>query len=529
MSSSKVRQLLRLPKTVITALFFRLFFFDLHLARSSNFDLSAMEKNNLSALLSVLTLFTALKAAAAFSSSQIGRGFSANLDQSSGPFQPLLADPSGVFSLGFLQFNSSKLDLAVVHLPSGRPTWLASPAAPAPWSSSACFSFNGSLLLSDRKTGAVVWSTTTTGGDRLRLLNSSNLQIVKLTEPISVLWQTFDFPSDTIVQGQNFTSTAVIFSSNRRFSMSLGSNYLALFMEFSQGVEKAMYWKRRALQANNQIVAGEGPIYGRVDPNGFLGLYQKEGVPVDVIPFDSFSRGITSLRRLTLEDDGNLRGYFWNGKVWVSDFSAISELCDLPSACGAYGLCQPGKQQCGCIDQDLPKGCPPPDSGYLCQSDGGFRVIRRKGIDLANKDLLISYKMKTLEDCEASCERNCSCWGAAYNNATGYCYRMNYPVHTVVGVVDERRTGYFKVRNPAAGGGGGGNKGRKTAQALLVVGMSVAAAGAGIGAYRLYWRGKRRKEARAGSSMTEVLAPGPYKNLRSGSFGSIELAYSFRK
>ena len=43
---------------------------------------------------------------------------------------------------------------------------------------------------------------------------------------------------------------------------------------------------------------------------------------------------------MTLEDDGNLRAYYWNdaSKAWTSDYQAISGQCELPTTCGAYGL-----------------------------------------------------------------------------------------------------------------------------------------------------------------------------------------------
>jgi len=62
--------------------------------------------------------------------------------------------------------------------------------------------------------------------------------------------------------------------------------------------------------------------------------------------FDTFVDNLTgAFRRMTLEDDGNLRAYYWTSgsKAWTSDYRAISERCELPTPCGAYGLCVPGK------------------------------------------------------------------------------------------------------------------------------------------------------------------------------------------
>ncbi|PKA62393.1 PAN domain-containing protein [Apostasia shenzhenica] len=483
----------------------------------------------LSTLLLVVAAFTAIEASSSETAPirQFERNFHAISDPSSAPFQPLLSDTSGLFSFGFLEVNGSQIDLAVVHLPSGKPVWRAAPATaqPALWSSGATLSFNGSLVLSDSKAG-VLWSSSgVTSGDRVILLNSSNLQIVKLAETTSVLWQSFDFPSDTIVQAQNFTSTAALFSDGRRYSMRLGDKYLALFMEFGQGVESPMYWKRTAMEIKSQIVAGDGPIYVRIDPTGFLGFYQKEGSLIDVVSFDSFNRGITGFRRVTLEDDGDLRGYFWNGTIWVKDFVAIDQFCGLPRACGSYGLCNEDEQKCGCID-GRKDGCFSPYSGELCLGKDGFWPLRRNGVELPNKEWLESVKMEAWGHCEESCERNCSCRGAFYNNATGYCYRMNYPVQTVVAVGDENEMGYFKVSNSEIDGGGGVGNRRRKMVALVVVGVVVAAAGIVVGAWGLR---RVRRRARGDRFTAEGLPSGPYKDLNSASFRSVELAGSFRK
>ncbi|ONK77621.1 uncharacterized protein A4U43_C02F8700 [Asparagus officinalis] len=291
------------------------------------------------------------------------------------------------------------------------------------------------------KAKSLLWSATITrpnnvteDGYNLVLLNSSNLQIIGKTHQ-QILWQSFDFPSDTIVEHQNLTSKSTLFSADRRFSSRLGPTYLALYIQ-----NLGMYWKRTALQAKARIDFAQGPIYARLDPTGFLGLYQNETAIVDVVSFDTFNAGVKkTLRRLTLEPDGNLKAYYWSGSNWVSDFAAISQTCDLPAACGPYGLCH--------VEGELL----------------GF-------------------------------------------------------VETVLAVGDERKIGYFKVRNL-----GGGNEGRKIAGlVLIVVGALAFVAGCGFTGYRVWnarrWRGSHEDEVGMMS----------YKDLKSSSW--IEMSSdSFRK
>lgn len=504
-----------------------------------------------------------LVAAAALISSLIGgatgeavaqelrQGLSVAHDQSYSQFQPVLADPTGVFALGFLRVNSTMLDLAVVHLPSAFPLWRAIPDRPAPWSTAASLSFDGGLVLTDRAADKVLWSTAATSasaGDRAVLLNTSNLQIQSTGGSSSpdVVWQSFDYPSETIVQGQNFTSAATLYSFDRRFAMRLGSDYFGLYIEpppSSGGVAAAMYFKHTAMEAKAQIVAGGGPTYARVEPDGFLAMYQREGPPADVLSFDTFNRGVRVLRRMTLEPNGNLRAYYWNGARWALDYTAINDndRCELPTTCGAYSVCAEPSGSCECLANNATdgSGCatavPASVASSLCGTTGGevgglYWAVRRQGVEPVNKELLRSEQAASATDCEARCERNCSCWGAVYSNGTGVCYVMDYPAQLLV-AGDDRKMGYFKIRSLEEEGtrGRGGGRASGVKAALLVVGVATVVAAAAFGAYRV-WDRRRRSAVDARRQMgaaDDGLSPGPYKNL--GSFSSVELTNSFRR
>ncbi|XP_074574019.1 PAN domain-containing protein At5g03700-like, partial [Curcuma longa] len=458
-----------------------------------------------SSILLLLLYFAIASGFVSVASDEIRRGFSAAHDPSSySQFQPLLADPTGVFALGFLRTEHSNLDLAVLHVASSSALWSASVSRRVRWADSVSLSFNGCLVLSDDEAG-VLWSTSPVdAGDRVVLLNSSNIQMQKqVAESVLVLWQSFDFPSDTLVQGQNFSSVSDLFSRDRRFSMKLGESYFALYMDLPGGAPPSMYWKHSVLEAKAQIVPGGGAIYARVG-EGFLGMYQTETAPVDVLPFNTFNRRIRGLRRLTLESDGNLRAYYWNGSIWIEDLRAVADRCEIPTSCGAYGLCNSADGGCSCLREE--GECPPAVAGDFCAAgSNAFGILRRKGVDLANDELTAHRKVASLEQCEDSCERNCSCWGAIYHNASGYCYRLDYPITLVS--ANERKVGYFKVR--ASGGGG-----RRVKKAMLAVGGVLFAGAVAVAGFGVW---KRRRGRR----------PVAYKDLNSASSQLIELSNTF--
>eukprot|EP00267_Zea_mays_P046642 XP_020399027.1 PAN domain-containing protein At5g03700 [Zea mays] len=381
------------------------------------------------------------------------------------------------------------------------------------------------LVHTDRAADKVLWSTAATSasaGDRAVLLNTSNLQIQSTGGSSSpdVVWQSFDYPSETIIQGQNFTSAATLYSFDRRFAMRLGSNYFDLYIEpppSSGGVAAAMYFKHTAMEAKAQIVADGGPTYARVEPNGFLAMYQREGPPADVLSFDTFNRGVRALRRMTLEPNGYLRAYYWNGTRWALNYTAINDndRCELPTTCGAYSVCTEPSGSCECLanatdGSDCVAAMPTSVASSLCGTTGG--------------------EAASATDCEARCERNYSCWGAVYSNGTGVCYVMDYPAQLLV-AGDDRKMGYFKIRSLEEEGtrGHGGGRASGVKAALLVVGVAAVVAAAAFGAYRV-WDRRRRSAVDARRQMgaaDDGLSPGPYKNL--GSFSSVELTNSFRR
>ncbi|KAJ6767605.1 hypothetical protein OIU74_021466 [Salix koriyanagi] len=142
-----------------------------------------------------------LYACALATSQELLTGFKASPSSSVSSFQSLLNDSTSTFSLGFLRANQTQLALTVVHLPSLQPLWQANPTSSFRWSDKTQLFFNGSLVMSDPHTRSFWSSGASQQGDKVVLLNSSNLQILQKQQ---VLWQSFDFPTSTLVENQSF-------------------------------------------------------------------------------------------------------------------------------------------------------------------------------------------------------------------------------------------------------------------------------------------------------------------------------------
>lgn len=450
----------------------------------------------------------------------LSKGFTVTPDSSVTTFQPLLTDSNANYSLGLLRVSHTQLALVILHLPSSQQLWIASTNRLPRWSPSTQVLFNGSLVISD-KHSRVSWSTNT-NGDRVYLSNTSNLQIQRIDGQDSILWQSFDFPSDTLLENQNFTSKMTLNSSNGLYYMRLGYNFIGLYAKFSQhSGQDQNYYKHKAMEIKAKIIEGQGPIYAAISPDGFLGMYQNVTAPIDIQSFSSFQQFNPGNRILKIESDGNLKGYYWTGSSWILDYQAIPEFCELPSSCGPYGLCHRGKG-CACLNNetDYSSGkCESPEnnSGDFCTlRNSKYKVLRKNGVELPYKEQMEYEKMNTLEQCEKSCKDSCKCWGAVYSNSSGFCYRIEYPIQTLVSVGDDTKVGYFKVRDSA-----GSNK--------VAIGLGIGAVlFCGVilvfGWAVVMWRRKRRVSRAYVEGDSGVVGVGPYKDLASESFSSIELS-----
>ncbi|MCD7467472.1 hypothetical protein HAX54_004920 [Datura stramonium] len=481
-----------------------------------------------------LTIFCSIQAESE-TPKELFKGFKSNPDPHISNFQPLLSDSTGNYSLSFLRVEKDQLTLGVIHVKSSMSIWVANLTRLARWDDPTTeVFFNGSLVLSDSRSG-VFWSTHT-DGDRVWLSNTSNLQVQKLdggvTSP-SVLWQSFHFPSDTLVENQNFTSAMTLVSSNGLYSMRLGSDFFGLYVRDEPGSGTGtgtgrIYFRHKALEAKADVIEAQGPIYAVLKSNGFFGMYQNESVPVDVESFNSFHQPVSGVRRIRVESDGNLKGYFWDGSSWVLDYQAIKETCELPSPCGPYGLCQPGKN-CSCLDNTIDYtfgGCDPPksqDSRNFCGAAAyddhkKYKGLSRNGVELPNKELMDYQKMVSFQECQSACEGNCTCWGVVYTNTSGFCYVLDYPIQSLVGVGDESKMGFFKVRE-------GVGKDRMEVGFWVGVGLlcgAILILGGVIGLG--YHRYRNRKRGVSGYLEEDGVVVGPYKDLGSASFRSIELS-----
>ncbi|KAJ9141474.1 hypothetical protein P3X46_032011 [Hevea brasiliensis] len=326
--------------------------------------------------------------------------------------------------------------------------------------SSGVLSFNqyGNLILySNHNQTVSVWSANVSlevaDACVAKLLDSGNLILVQ-DRSERIVWQSFDYPADTLLPGMKF-----------------GLNHKTGHHLFLTS------WK----SADDP---GNGDYKFKLNPAGspqfflYSGIkYYWRGVPW---PWKSFAHAwnysfinnedetymayfladASVILRIVLDHSGFLRQLTWHessGK-WKECISEPTNQCDTYGRCGTYGKCDAdynhGKFECDCLPGYEPKylrdwhilrdgsgGCLKKrlDSSPLCGYGEGFVKMTHMKIPDTSAAVWVSTNMHPM-DCEQKCRMNCSC--SAYSivdiveNGTGCLIWYGELMDTVENVKD---------------------------------------------------------------------------------------------
>ncbi|KAG0553839.1 hypothetical protein KC19_12G043000 [Ceratodon purpureus] len=241
-----------------------------------------------------------------------------------------------------------------------------------------------------------------------------------------------------------------ILFSGHRYTMMLVSGDLILYSTFKQIGKQ--YWSLKKTLAKNVDIrfVASASIVPSV---GGIGLYKLDGTLLWTFGKISIGSSNPHDTYLSVDPDGNLRTYVLvKGQFWRKDFEAITNVCDLPDACGPYGVCNNGK--CSCLpswvpidSKDSKKGCKTQAPMKTCSS--GKQTFRSySGYDqVYNK-----YDWRGLKISKAECEFRCygrqptcgNCSAYFYDDNTKMCYLTN-EVRTLRKVTDLKKTVNVKV------------------------------------------------------------------------------------
>lgn len=354
------------------------------------------------------------------------------------------------FELGFFSTNDlSKWYLGIRYASIPTPTyvWVANRDKPIKNLSLASVEItedDGKLAVKgDSRT--VVWETSNVKkAIEARLSEQGNLVLYATNG--EVVWQSFDYPSDTWLPGMNLTAhrwlTCWKSSTDPapgRYSLRLKPpdfGEIALFNE--NGSNLLQYWSTGNWVGNTFSGVPEMTItyiYKFYFTNPYTPM---ASFGYNEIPLDS---GLSPpLTRFHMDHTGQLRQYTWSpqSENWNMFWSQPENVCKVYDLCGNFGFCNSRLlNPCNCFTGFVPAdngsweagdfsgGCHR-ESGDICGEKDGFEeagLVSHEGYTNTSISMSSSFT-GSRSTCERRCLRNCSCIGFYHNEETKLCKNL---------------------------------------------------------------------------------------------------------
>ncbi|KAJ8618942.1 hypothetical protein MRB53_015128 [Persea americana] len=364
-----------------------------------------------------------------------------------------LSSPNATFTVSICNPSSqSNFYLCVIHSKSNTIIWSANCDSPISNSDSMTLTQNGISIT--RSNGSVVWSTPPSPSpvSALRLLENGNLML--LDRYNASMWQSFDYPTDTVVMGQPIYVGRMLRSPVSDSDLSTGD--YRFYVTSEDAVlqwESQDYWKlsmeTRAFKNSNLEIS-----FMEMNRSG---LYLFNGNGSVVVWQMIFSSPSSDFVFAKLDYKGRFNVFLFSGTSQNAEFTAPADDCGLPNTCGEMGLCRDGLG-CTCpsgfrASTTAAGGCVPSNGNGLsdCSSNSSsysYMELADGTQYFANKFVNPTTSRSDLNTCRDLCSKNCSCLGFFYTNSSGSCYLLRNrlgSVFTSSSNSDEDDKGYVKT------------------------------------------------------------------------------------
>ncbi|KAI4323014.1 hypothetical protein L6164_022655 [Bauhinia variegata] len=274
------------------------------------------------------------------------------------------------------------------------------------------------------------------------------------------VWQSFDYPTDTLLVGQSLKAggpsklvsrLSEKENKNGPYSLVLEPKGLALYYKSNNSPRPILYWFPSDWFSFPQgslanVTLTSDPETFEVALSGSPNGGRIIGRPVN-------NSTITYLR---LGIDGNIKlhTYFLDVRsgVWQETFTLFDRdsdeenECQLPERCGQFGLCEDNQ----CV------ACPL-ENGIF----GWSKDCKAKAVTSCKPSDFHYYKLEGVEhymskytsgdrvsesNCGNKCTKDCKCVGYFYHKDTSRCW-VAYDLQTLTRVANSTHVGYIKVPN----------------------------------------------------------------------------------
>ncbi|VAI91800.1 unnamed protein product [Triticum turgidum subsp. durum] len=408
----------------------------------------------------------------------------------------------------------------------------------------------------------VVWSSnlsssslsSSPGSNTVEIRDDGNLVLVDGGNSSTVLWQSFDHPTDTHVPGawigENKLTGEYQTLTSWRNAQDPAPGMFTDMIDPNGTSEFFYMWNRSRAYWRSGVWTGK--VFERLpDATGSITSYEETSAYrrlTNVITDN------TTITRLVLDLTGQAKLYIWvpARQSWQLFWTAPTMQCQVYALCGAFGICDQRSQlPCRC-----PPGFAPVSEGDWTLSDwsGGCRrssqltcahngstadgFLALPNVKLPDESVSVAVAQSKAE-CESTCQKNCSCQAYAFSAGGVGCTVWYGEIRNLEQLyVDSGVSGSdLHLRLSEAGlqvlhGSDRKKRGRKLWLVFGIPLVGVVALGASV---MLAWRillARRRRLARMENEKGSSLAVYSYGDLRAatknfserlggGSFGSV--------
>ncbi|XP_074290228.1 epidermis-specific secreted glycoprotein EP1-like [Silene latifolia] len=341
--------------------------------------------------------------------------------------------------------------------------WEANRGNPVRENATLTFGTDGNLVLANSD-GRIAWQTNTTnkGVVGFELLPNGNMVLHDAKG--NFIWQSFDYPTDTLLVGQSFRSggptklvsrVSAEVNFNGPYSLVMEPKRVAMYYKSPFSPTPLLYYTMLDMPKSTlkQVTLDCSPDTEEAFAYDITFTIQNG---------DGSSGGTSEIARpkynstlslLRLGIDGNLKVYTYSDKVdwaaWEATFTLFSRdsiyglretECQLPERCGNFGLCEDDQ----CVACPTPKGL----LGWSknCQQPKGScgsNYYKLDGVDHFLTKFTKGDGPMTIDACGKKCNKDCKCLGYFYHQQNSRCW-IAFDLKTLTKVSNGKHVGYIK-------------------------------------------------------------------------------------
>ncbi|KAJ6858123.1 G-type lectin S-receptor-like serine/threonine-protein kinase LECRK1 [Populus alba x Populus x berolinensis] len=369
--------------------------------------------------------------------------------------------PSGHFAFGFYsQGNGFAVGIWMMGQPNNTVVWTANrDHEPVSINATIHLSEEGKLLLRTEQGNENLIADFSEVAASASMLDSGNFV---LYNDSSVIWQSFGYPTDTILVGQNLTYYDQLVSSVSSSNHSSG-RFLLEIQEYgklvaypanSAGQDVDTYW---ASHTSSGRLSYFSTLY--LNHQGFLSMDTDSKKPVLLARSSYPCNNKTTIFRATLDADGIFRLYSHclENKTSRSvhiEWSALNNTCKVRGFCDFNSYCSGmgTNADCSCYPgfafndpSEKFSGCYKNVTESFCRGTKEGKIYAVKAVE---NILFERYPYSVLhvkkETCRLSCQKDCLCDVALYMNER--CEKYTAPIRYGLKDINISSIAFFKVK-----------------------------------------------------------------------------------